>query len=189
VKVTSGFLDLCRARGVTVVEMPGWQDRGETDGPFSIAGVLLHHDAMGLHNDNVPQYMSQQGVNGSQVWIKYTGELYVLAAGRKWHAGVGGGWGSIPANHANDVCLGIETDYSGSGPREPAIDTTIHLVTRCAVEYYGLDPAQDLALHKEYAPGRKDDLSNFDADAWRSRAANGPQPQPAEPTWWGWFAA
>ena len=192
--VTSGFIDACRAKGVDVVEMPGWQNRGESDGPFSVRAVLLHHDAMGLHNDNVANYMSQNGVNGAQLWIKYTGQLYVLAAGRKWHAGLGDGWGSIPANHANDVCLGIETDYTGSGPREPAIDATIHLVTRAAVEYYGLNPARDLALHMEYAPGRKTDLSNFDADDWRRRAAQEQPPAPppappAPPAWWGWFAA
>jgi N-acetyl-anhydromuramyl-L-alanine amidase AmpD len=185
--VTGGFLDLCRAKGVSVHEMPGWQGRGESDGPFSIRAILLHHDAMGLHNDNVPTNMSQNGVDGSQLWIKFDGTLYVMAAGRKWHAGLGSGWGSIPTNHGNDVALGIETDYSGSGPRDPRIDATIHLVTRAAVEFYGLNPARDLALHKEYAPDRKIDLSNFDADAWRARAAQG---DPAAVTWWGaWFAA
>lgn len=184
--VTTGFLDVCRAKGVIVYEMPGWQGRGES-GSFSIRGVLLHHDAMGLRNDNVPNYMAQNGVAGSQVWIKFDGTLYVLAAGLKWHAGAGGGWGSIPADNGNAYCLGIETDYSGSGPRDPRIDDAIHLVTRAAVEYYKLNPARDLALHKEYAPDRKVDLANFDADDWRRRAAQD-TPEPVG-FWQAWFAA
>jgi hypothetical protein len=59
-----------------------------------------------------------------------------------------------------------------------------------------MNPQRDLALHKEYAPDRKQDLSNFDADAWRARAGlaqtggpvtpskptQTPAPQPTTPT-------
>lgn len=183
--IDAGFVKFCREHGVDVVEMPGWQSRGE-GGYFDIRGVLLHHDAMGLHNDNVPQFMSQNGESGSQLWIKYTGQLYVLAAGLKWHAGAGRGFRNIPANGGNAYCAGIETDYSGSGARPVAIDKTIHLVTKCLVNYYRMDPQNDLALHKEYAPDRKIDLSNFDANSWRALAGQpfnpeAPKPEPEIP--------
>src|SRR5437868_7721217 len=168
--LTAGCVQAMRNAGLDVVEMPGWQGRGES-GRFAIRGIILHHDASGLHNDNVAQYMSQDGVNGAQLWIKYTGQVYILAAGLKWHAGAGRGFGNIPANDGNAYCVGIETDYSGTGPRPAAIDEAIHTLTRVLVEYYGMDPARDLALHKEYAPDRKIDLANFDAAAWRTRAA------------------
>ena len=178
-KVTAGFVSALRAAGLDVVEMPGWQDRGES-GSFNIRGLLLHHDAMGLHNDNVPHFMSQNGENGAQLWVKYTGQVYVLAAGLKWHAGAGGGFRNIPAGNGNAYCLGVETDYKGSGPRESAIDEAIHKLTRVAVQFYGMNPQRDLACHREYAPDRKIDLANFDADAWRARAASdAPAPRPA----------
>jgi N-acetyl-anhydromuramyl-L-alanine amidase AmpD len=169
--VTEELVEGMREAGLTVVEMPGWQSRGES-GPFSIRGILLHHDASGLHNDDVPNFMSQNGEKGSQLWIKYTGEVYVLAAGLKWHAGSGRGFRNIPEEDGNAYCIGIETDYSGFGPRPEAIDVAIHQLTRVLVDYFGMDPQRDLALHKEYAPDRKIDLANFDADAWREKAGN-----------------
>lgn len=167
--ITEELVEVMRTAGLNVVEMSGWKSRGES-GSFSIHGILLHHDAEGLHNDNVPNFMSQNGEFGSQLWIKYTGEVYVMAAGLKMHAGSGQGFRNIPANNGNAYCIGIETDYSGEGPRPAAIDVAIHQLTRVLVDFFGMDPQRDLALHKEYAPDRKIDLANFDADAWRDRA-------------------
>ncbi len=185
--INRGFLALCRSRGVDVVEMLDWENRGES-GRFSVRGIIQHHDAMGLHNDNVPRYMMQNGVDGAQLWVKYTGQLYVLAAGLKWHAGSGWGWRNIPANGGNAYCVGIECDYSGIGPRPKAIDDTLYVVAGCLVDYYKMDPQRDLALHKEYAPDRKIDLSNFDADLWRQKAGQslsltGTTPIPPKKEW------
>ena len=44
--VTEELVETMRKAGLTVVEMPGWQARGES-GPFSIRGIMLHHDAIG----------------------------------------------------------------------------------------------------------------------------------------------
>jgi N-acetyl-anhydromuramyl-L-alanine amidase AmpD len=179
--ITHALVDRFRAAGLTVVEMPGWESRGETDGPFSCDGILLHHDAMGLHNNNVPEYMSQNGVNGSQLWIKYTGEVFILAAGRKWHAGLGGPWRSVPQDGGNSHLIGIETDHIPGQPWYAAMVVAIFAVSRCCVQEYGVDVQQWCCGHREYAPTRKEDPDNFDLDAWRT-AIDAPQRIPLD-----WF--
>jgi hypothetical protein len=177
-QVTSGLVAAFRAAGIPVVEMSGWQNRGES-GAFNIRGIILHHDAMGLHNNNVAEYMSQNGNDGAQLWIKYTGELFILAAGCKWHAGSGNGWGSIPGGQGNAYAVGIETDYSGTGPWAQAMLNTIDNTCRVIVKYHGLNPQRDCCGHKEYAPDRKVDPGNFDCNAWRGRIG-GPVTPPTD---------
>ena len=184
--ITRSLIDRFHAAGLTVVEMPGWETRGETDGPFTIKGILLHHDGEGLHNDNVPNYMSQNGVNGAQVWIKYTGEIYILAAGRKWHAGLGGPWNGIPQDSGNSYLVGIETDHTDNQPWYPEQLHTINVAGACIVREYGIDIPNWCCGHKEYTgpqsdcPGRKNDPESFDLNAWRAAIASSPTPLPVD---------
>lgn len=186
--MSSDLVERCKARGLAVVELPGWQSRGE-GGSFSIRGVILHHDGEGLGNENVPRYMCQEGVNGSQLWIRKTGAVYFLAAGLKWHAGSGGGWRSVPANQGNATCVGIETDHT-FGQEWPAPQmAAIVIVTQELCSLYGIDPDQWCCGHREYAPNRKPDPENFDLDAWRSTVKSGggvviqPVIDDAPPSW------
>lgn len=179
--ITRSLIDRFHAAGLTVVELAGWESRGE-GGSFNIQGILLHHDGMGLHNDNVPNYMSGNGVNGAQLWIKYTGEIYILAAGLKWHAGVGGPWNSIPQDNGNAHLVGIETDHTDNQPWYPEQLHTINVAGQCIVQEYGIDVPNWCCGHKEYTgpqsdcPGRKNDPESFDLNAWRLAIAAGPQP-------------
>ena len=165
--------NILRDAGLNVIEMPGWQDRGESDGPFNPIAIMLHHDGMGLGfntnpNDdmNVPNYMSRNGVNGAPFWVRKDGVWVVLAAGRKWHAGIGNGWKAIPANQGNTYSAGVETDHTTGNPWPKEQLDSIHVGCRALVKAYGWDAA-NCCGHKEYAPGRKTDPENFDMNAWR----------------------
>lgn len=181
--------DVLRAAGQQVMELPGWQQRGESDGRFEPLGILLHHDAMGLGFNsnpdddlNVPKYMSQNGVDGAQLWVSRTGLWVVMAAGRKWHAGIGQGWGAVPANSGNTYLLGVETDHTDGNPWTPEQARAINDGCRALVRHYGWKPS-NCCGHKEYAPGRKHDPSDWDLDAWRRYLATTPSATtPAAPT-------
>lgn len=180
--------DVLRSAGLSVVELPGWKTRGEP-GSFNPLGLLLHHDGMGLgfdslpENDmNVPQYMARNGVNGSQLWVSRTGVWVVLAAGLKWHAGTGGGYGDIPANAGNARTIGVETDHTFGNPWPKVQLDSINIGSRALARHYGFK-ASNCAGHKEYAAGRKPDPESFDLNAWRKfiggAATPAPAPQPA----------
>lgn len=176
--------DVLRAAGLTVIELPGWKQRGES-GEFDPIGLLLHHDAMGLgwnsnpgDDMNVPQYMSQNGVDGSQLWVRKDGAVVVMAAGRKWHAGAGS-WPGVPGS-GNTYLLGIETDHTVGDPWPDAQVQTIYRSSRSLADHYGLHV---YIGHKEWAPARKIDPENFDLDAWRAyiRRPATPVPPPVQP--------
>lgn len=172
VTTITDMADVLRGAGIPVVELPGWKNTGETDGPFNPIGILFHHDAMGLHNSNVPSYMSQNGNNGSQVWIGYydgqTPSVVLMAAGRKWHAGLGQGYGDIPPNSGNSLMIGVETDYTGSGPWPQELIDLVFKATAVIKQHYGFNTS-NCCGHKEYAPDRKIDPANVDLDAWRAQ--------------------
>lgn len=174
-----GLLDnapnVLRAAGLQVVELPGWRDRGETDGGFLNLGIFYHHDAMGLgfRGDpsqffNVPQFMSQNGNDGSQFWVARPGVWYILANGRKWHAGLGQGWGKIPADDGNTYCCAMETDHRPGDPWEPQMLDSINRGCRALAIEYGWDVDNYCCGHKEYAPDRKIDPDMIDLNAWRA---------------------
>lgn len=177
--------DVLRAAGQQVLELPGWKTRGESDGRFDPIGILLHHDAMALGwnsnpNDdlNVPKYMSQNGNDGSQLWVSRHGLWVVMAAGRKWHAGLGQGWADIPANSGNSLMLGVETDHTDGDPWPAEQMAAINDGCRALVRHYGWQ-ARDCCGHLEYAPGRKHDPSGLDLNAWRAYLASSGKPAPA----------
>lgn len=185
--------DVLRTAGLNVIELSGWQDRGES-GSFNPIGILLHHDAMGLgfnsnpgDDMNVPEYMSQNGNDGSQLWVRRDGAWVVMAAGRKWHAGAGQGYCDIPAGSGNSNWLGVETDHTTGNPWPSEQLDSINRGCRTLAKHYGWQ-ASNCAGHREYAPDRKIDPENFDLDGWRRYIASNastpskPATQPAEPS-------
>lgn len=195
--VTRQDIEDIRSFGVTVIEQPGWE--GKSDQFLSIRGFMLHHDALGLGvvNDNpaddynVPNYMGQPGVLGSQLWASTKGVVVVMAAGGKGHAGTGQ-WRGIPANQGNAYCAALETDHTtGTGWSDP-LRRAIDVVSYVIVRNHGVDVDSMVCGHKEYAPTRKNDPEGFDCDAWRSRLKSGALfgGGVAKRVWWRrWFAA
>lgn len=178
--------DVLRNAGLTVIELPGWQGRGE-GGSFNPIGILLHHDAMGLgfnsnpgDDMNVPDYMSQNGNDGSQLWVRRDGAWVAMAAGRKWHAGAGQGYGDVPAGGGNTGFLGVETDHTVGDPWPAEQLDAINRGCRALAQHYGWK-ASNCAGHKEYAPDRKIDPESFDLDAWRQFIARADTPSKPAP--------
>lgn len=177
---------------------------GEGDGGFSPVGLILHHDAGGLSyvpnwdghdNTAVAQDMARPGTNGAQFWVGRSGTWYILSAGRKWHAGIGQGYGSIPANSGNTYAYGIETDYGPvrpgwdgatyqeNGYTWPAWDDThrqaIYDGSRALGKALGLST---FCGHREYAPDRKiDPADGLNLDDWRAYINANPTPVPPAP--------
>jgi hypothetical protein len=164
-----------REAGLTVVELDGWATRGESDGGFSPLGVIWHHDGMGLgfdsdpsNDNNVAQFMSQNGNDGAQIWIRKDGVVHLLASGRKWHAGIGRGWNDIPANSGNTYAVGIETDHTFGNPWTDALVDAIITTSAVLGEHYGWSTS-NMCGHKEYAPDRKPDPESIDCNDWRNK--------------------
>lgn len=170
--------DIMRAVGLTVKEWPGWKTNADySDGTTSYNPIasIFHHDGMGLgfndnpnDDENVPAYMSGSGVGGAQKWARKDGVIYCLAAGRKWHAGVGDGWGPIPANGGNTYSMGWETDHT-FGDGWPEIQVTALALAMVAIHDARGWSRTNVCGHKEYAPGRKSDPESMDMDAFRTR--------------------
>ena len=171
-------IDGIRSFGVRVIEQPGWQNK--SDMMLNTTGFMLHHDALALgivNNDpnddfNVPNHMGRPGVLGSQLWASTRGEVVIMAAGGKGHAG-NGQWRSIPANRGNNYCAALETDHTvGTGWSNPLL-RAIDVVTLVVVRNHNIDVDNWVCGHREYAPNRKVDPDAYDLNAWRFRIRTG----------------
>lgn len=146
-----GLADALRAAGVPVAEYPGWAQRGQTDGSFYPRAVMWHHDASALGDSpGVPAYMANLDNTGAQCWVDRYGVWHLVAAGRMWHAGTGGGWGVIPPNDGNTYSVGIETDHT-TGEDWPSVQVAmLRRGTAVLLAMLGADPFDALCGHKEY---------------------------------------
>lgn len=167
-----------RDAGLTVVEEPGWQDRGHGD-MGKVQGILCHHTGGPLKGEfpdiqvlikgrpDLPGPLSQLGLGRS-------GAFYIIAAGKGYHAGAGN-WQGV--TDGNSHFIGIEAENTGetSGARaDPWPEVQLDAYARgCAaiLKHIGAQPIM-AAGHKEYATpkGRKDDPS-FDMSSFRTRVA------------------
>lgn len=170
-------VDVLRAAGLTVVEMPGWHGRHRFLSRFRPKAVMWHHDAMALgwNSDpdddlNVPKYMARPGKLGSQFWVGRDGTWVVVADGRMPHAGRGPGRRGIRRNKGNLETYGIETDHTVGTPWPDRQVASIIVGSAALCAHFGFDP-NDCLGHKEYAPGRKIDPSGADMNDWRGRTA------------------
>lgn len=177
-----------RARGVNVVEYPGWQNRGHGD-VGTIRGVLCHHTCGPLHGDLPDVGVLVNGrpdLSGPlcNIGLGRSGTVTMIAAGRGYHAGRGN-WQGVTDGNSNFV--GIEAENTGEkkGPRaDPWPEAQLDAYARvCAaiLDHVGAKVIM-CAGHKEYAlpKGRKDD-PDFDMDKFRERVAKyvGQPTQPA----------
>jgi hypothetical protein len=169
----------CRAAGLKVVELPGWQARG-AEFPTRPDTVVCHHTATpkaakgdlptqkilveGRHPDN-PDAPDHLPGPLCQVGLGRNGTVYVVASGKANHAGKGAWKGTSRSERT----IGIEAEHPGVGDW-PAkqYDAYVRLV---AVLVRGLGTTfEHICGHKEWAlpKGRKTDPT-FDMAAFRSR--------------------
>lgn len=114
-----------RARGLKVVETPGWITRGYAGQDLKeIRGVLWHHTATNrarFNNSNAPTLQmcidGRPDVTGPLCNIVFgrDGTVYMTATGVANHAGAGVAAG-IPRDWGNHYLIGIEMESSGIAP-------------------------------------------------------------------------
>lgn len=171
--------DVLRARGLEVLEHPGWQTRGHGD-VGNVLGVLCHHTCGPLHGDlpDVDVLVNGRPDLGGplcNLGLGRSGKFYMIAAGKGWHAGRGA-WQGV--TDGNEHMIGIEAENTGetSGPRAetwPEIQLDAYARGCAAIlDHVGADHIM-AAGHKEFAlpKGRKNDPS-FDMIEFRKRIAD-----------------
>jgi hypothetical protein len=171
---------ILRAAGLIVNEVPGWQNRGHGD-EGKVLGVLCHHTCGPLHGDLPDLNVLIDGrpdLGGPlcNLGLGRSGQYWMIAAGKGWHAG-GGNWQGITDGNAH--LIGIEAENIGTSDRQgnplepwPAVQMDAYKRGCAAIlRHIGALPIM-CAGHKEYAlpHGRKDD-PNFDMVAFRRDVA------------------
>lgn len=159
--------------GLTVVEVAGWETRG--DPYFQPHGHVLHHDVIADqpgNNDRVPSLIvvGRSDLPGPlcNFWLERDGNVHLVAAGEANHAGQGG-WRGLSGNHS---VWGTEMNNLGT-PADPWPDAQLEAMVRLAAataEFSGFD-ASFVCGHKEWAPTRKIDPHSIDMGAFRGRVA------------------
>lgn len=173
--------DVLRAAGQQVIEHAGWRTRSRpaSTGSFLARAVVLHDDGSRRGSSpNEPGYLISGDGEGSakpgplcQLWVDYEGRWHLIASGRCNHAGLGDGWGVIPANSGNTYAIGIETDNTDGEGHTAAQYAAIIGGVAAIMRHLGADPADALCGHKEYAPGRKIDPDDLDMARVRADVA------------------
>lgn len=167
-----------RAWGLTVTEVPGWQNRGHGD-EGKVLGVMCHHTCGPLHG-NLPDLNvlvdGRPDLGGPlcQLGLGRDGTYWMIAAGKCWHAGAGK-WQGI--TDGNGHFIGIEAENTGetTGSRAdtwPAVQMAAYKRGVAAILTHIGATSVMCCGHKEYAlpHGRKDD-PNFDMMKFRGDVA------------------
>ncbi|AYN58251.1 endolysin [Arthrobacter phage Kepler] len=120
-----------RKHGLTVVETPGWSNRGFLGRDLlEVRGVLWHHTATNrvrFNGSNAPTLQmcieGRPDVSGPlcQIVFGRDGTVYLTAAGLANHAGAGSAPG-IPRDMGNYHLVGIEMESSGVAPWDWTLD-------------------------------------------------------------------
>lgn len=169
-----GLGNQLRKAGLKVKKVQGWETRGRED--FSPRATTFHHTASGRNSGNAPCLgLVTRGTSVvpgplCNVLIGRNGTIYLVAAGKANHAGLGGPLRGIPKDSANKYAVGFECENDGRG--EPwskeqleAIDTafavTLRFLRRRARRHFG---------HKEWT-SRKIDPAGIDLGRDRKRVA------------------
>ncbi|WP_229072247.1 N-acetylmuramoyl-L-alanine amidase [Actinoplanes sp. DH11] len=151
--------DELRRAGLRVVEVDGWEQRGNID--FRPAGVTWH--ATAGSRAATAQTEVRVILRGStsapppiaQLMIFRDGVIYVCAAGRCNHNKVG--WAGPNRGLGNTRLLGIEMANDNRGEPWPAVQlTAARRATAAIMRKLRADPAKRLAGHYEHQPfGRR----------------------------------
>lgn len=161
--------DACRRSGLKVVEVDGWKTRGH--GPMASAETIVcHHTATSdkAAGDYPTMRVVRDGRPGlpgplAQIGLGRSGTVYVIAAGRCYHAGK-----TQYRRQGNSYAIGIECEASGaSAVKGVQLDAYYRLVRALADHYkVSIDRVES---HGEIAVprGRKNDVRN-DMASFRS---------------------
>lgn len=167
------LVDACRETGYPVIEVPGWQSRGH--GAMTAAHGVVGHwtagPAQSATSSNTPSLRvvrdGRPGLAGPlcNVYTAFDGTLYVVAAGKAYHAGVSDWRGETDLNN---TFAGNEVESPGGFDYTPAqLDVTPRL--HAALLRRMGRGAEWATAHYEVAdpPGRKPDGPARDMPAFR----------------------
>lgn len=164
----TGIADRLRRRGLHVVEIAGWQTRGSSS--FYPRGSVDHHTAGG-RGGLAPSLNicinGRAGLSGPlcNILIGRDNTVYVIAAGRANHAGLGG-WRGLSGNSS---VYGVERENVGTAAEPWREDQTDTAAKVHAALIEGRAGAEMVCEHKEWAPSRKIDAHTISGDDMRSR--------------------
>jgi hypothetical protein len=156
--------------GARVIEVAGWQVRGSAT--FYPRGSVDHHTA-GPRTGNAPSLgiciNGRSGLPGPLCNCLQARDntVYVVAAGRANHAGLGG-WQGLGGN---STVYGLERENVGT-TAEPWRPDQHEVAARVHCAFLEGTPGQSPTLvceHKEWAPTRKIDAHTIAGDAMRLR--------------------
>lgn len=164
---------ILRARGLKVVEVDGWRDRGRpaSTGGFDPVGVLCHDTVTGK---NTPDHaVVQLLVNGrsdlpgplAQFGLARDGTVYIIASGRCNHAGEAKSFGTVSSGDGNELYAGVEAFNDGVGEKWPKVqyDAYVLLAATLSVDVTH-NSVHTVAGHKETSvTGKVDPTFNMDA--------------------------
>lgn len=169
----ANLANVVRTSGLTVVEAPGWRERGHGPFPGRIEVVVGHHTATPAHAPG--DYPSLRIVTEGRsdlpgplcnLGLGRSGTVYVVAAGVAWHAGKSAHAGFVDLNNKS---IGIEAEHPGTGPwPDEMLDAYPRLVAALCWGYR-LDPDRYVS-HRGCAlpPGRKPDPAGITDDWMRA---------------------
>lgn len=175
--------EVLRAEGLVCDVLDGAYTRGHGD--FGeIWGVTGHHTGDEPPYDSGPWGIANHPELGlcSQLYLSRSGKFTLCGVGIAWHAG-NGSWPGLGRNNANEKCIGIEADNSGSEGWTPVqldayqrgVAAILCKLGRNSDRFFG---------HREWYHGRKIsteearrlggkwDPGGIDLDAFRSNVQN-----------------
>jgi hypothetical protein len=168
------LVDAARLTGYPVVEVAGWQARGH-GGLASVEAVVCHHTAGPAAGEAPSLAVVRDGradLAGplSHLVLGRSGTVYVVAAGKAWHAGTST-WDGLTA--LNERSIGIEAESVGNGHDWTAQQRDCYPRLVAALLHYMRRPAWRAAGHAEVAvpPGRKIDPTGIDMSQLRATVA------------------
>jgi hypothetical protein len=168
--------DTCRAAGLTVIEVPGWQTRARGSGGYTAglpSHVMWHHTASNTSATNDVNYMAHGSAIApiANLYIARNGDVHVIAAGASNTNGSGADtWGGGVADDSmNTAAIGVEMGNAGTGEPYPMAqqDAAVKLGKALGKRYS--IPVNNQRAHFEWSPGRKIDPSG--PCRWNDNAA------------------
>jgi hypothetical protein len=178
----TGLADWCRAAGLVVVEVNGWQTRARSSGGYDDGRpwcVMWHHTASNTSPGNDVAYIiDSPDAPLANLYLARDGAVWICAAGATNTNGKGGphavSRGTVPLDKMNTYAVGIEAANDGVGEWWPAVQVdAFFALSLTLTERLGLMPT-DVCHHSVWAPTRKVDPARADAveGDWWPRATN-----------------
>ncbi len=167
-----GLADRLRDFGLIVVEVPGWQDRGDDFDATPIVVVAHHTGTAATAKGDYPSLRivrdGRSDLPGplSQVGMGRDGTAYVIAAGKANHAGKGA-WKGISTSK---LTIGCEAESPGDGTwTEAQREAYPKILAAMTAEIEST--AAMVCAHREWAlpAGRKPDPTGIDMPTLRAR--------------------